>query len=189
MKEFDKKEAIYDAMLEMIAKYGFHNSPMSELAQKANVAAGTIYHHFKSKDEIICALFIRQKNKLNEVLFKNDDPAKSYKDRFRAFYFHLYEHFTKNPKEFTFLEQFVNSPFIQKMNKDDLHALDQPVYDFLRKAIFTQSLRDLSPKIMTALIMGSTSAVIKLSLSGEYQFSPSDLEAAFLTCWDGIKKV
>jgi hypothetical protein len=37
--------------------------------------------------------------------------------------------------------------------------------------------------------MGSASSIIKLQLSGEFQMTSSDIELAFFTCWDGIKKV
>lgn len=187
-KDFDKKEAIFEAMLELISKHGFHSSPMSEVAKQANVAAGTIYHYFKSKDELICALYLKIKSQSNEMLLKNDDPTKAFKDRFRQFYLQNFNYFTKNTREFYFLEQFSSSPYINLVSKTELQALDQPIYDFLRKAVFTQVLRDISPKIMTALVLGSSSALVKLQLSGDFLLTPSDLESAYITCWDGIKK-
>ena len=188
LKDFDKKEAIFQAMLELISKHGFHSSPMSQVAKQANVAAGTIYHYFKSKDELICALYIRLRGKFVENLFKTDDSTKPFKDRFRIFYLQMIQEAIKNPKEFYFLEQFSNSPFITCIPKANLQVIEQPIYDFLRKAIFTQVLRDIPPKILVAFVMGSGTSIIKLQLSGEFQMTSSDIELAFFTCWDGIKK-
>ena len=188
IKDFDKKEAIFQAMLELISKHGFHSSPMSEVAKQADVAAGTIYHYFKSKDELICALYLRLKEKTVVCLFKTDDIKKPFKERFRHFYLQMIEHCSKNPKEFYFLEQFANSPFVNTIPKEDIQKLDQPIYDFLRKAVFTQVLRDIPPKILIAFVMGSANAITKLQLSGEFKMTSSDLELAFFTCWDGIKK-
>jgi AcrR family transcriptional regulator len=187
-KDFDKKDAIFKAMLELISKHGFHSSPMSEVAKQADVAAGTIYHYFKSKDELICALYVKLKQKHIENLFKNDDTAKPFKDRFRSFYLQMINEAIKNPKEFYFLEQFANSPYLSTIPKAELTQLDMPIYDFLRKAVFTQVLRDIPPKILVAFVTGSASSIIKLQLSGEFQMTSSDLELAFFTCWDGIKK-
>jgi AcrR family transcriptional regulator len=189
IKDFDKKEAIFQAMLELISKHGFHSSPMSEVAKQANVAAGTIYHYFKSKDELICALYVRLKEKYIENLLINDDQNKPFKDRFRLFYLQMIIEAQKNPKEFYFLEQFANSPYISTIPKSEITRLDQPIYDFLRKAVFTQVLRDIPPKILVAFVMGSATAIIKLQLSNEFQMTSSDLELAFFTCWDGIKKI
>jgi AcrR family transcriptional regulator len=187
-KDFDKKQAIFESMLDLISKHGFHSSPMSEVAKQANVATGTIYHYFKSKDELICALYVKIKAEGTLVLLKNDDSNKAFRDRFRLFYQQSFNYFTKNTKEFYFLEQFSCSPFIHQLSKTELQALEQPIYDFLRRGVFTQVLRDISPKIMTSFVVGSSSALIKLQLSGEFIVTPSDLESAFITCWDGIKK-
>jgi len=189
LKEFDKKEAIFEAMLKLISKHGFHSSPMSEVAKQANVASGTIYHYFKSKDELICALYIRLRVKFVENLFEMDDSSSSFKSRFRLFYLQMIQGAIKNPKEFYFLEQFSNSPFVNFIPKADLQALEQPIYDFLRKAIFTQVLRDIPPKILVAFVIGSATSITKLQLSGEFKMTSSDMELAFFTCWDGIKKV
>ena len=189
IKDFDKKEAIFQAMLELISKHGFHSSPMSEVAKQADVAAGTIYHYFKSKDELICALYVRLKEKTVESFFKTDDSTKPFKDRFRHFYLQMIDHCVKNPKEFYFLEQFANSPFINTIPKEDVQKLDQTIYDFIRKAVFFQFVRDIPPKILIAFVMGSANSITKLRLSGEFQMTSSDLELAFFTCWDGIKKV
>lgn len=188
IKDFDKKDAIFKAMLELISKHGFHSSPMSEVAKQADVAAGTIYHYFKSKDELICALYLKLKEKQVENLFKNDDTSKPFKERFRSFYLQFINEAIKNPKEFYFLEQFSNSPFLSTIPKAELSQLDMPIYDFLRKAVFTQVLRDIPPKILVAFVIGSAVSIIKLQLSGEFQMNSSDLELAFFACWDGIKK-
>jgi AcrR family transcriptional regulator len=188
LKDFDKKEAIFQAMLELISKQGFHSSPMSEVAKQADVAAGTIYHYFKSKDELICALYVRLREKFVENLFKTDDTDKVFKDRFRNFYLQMIHISVKNPKEFYFLEQFANSPYVSSIAKTEISRLEHPIYDFLRRAVFTQVLRDIPPKILVAFVMGSATSIIKLQLSGEFQMTSSDLELAFFTCWDGIKK-
>lgn len=188
VKEFDKKEAIFQAMLELISKQGFHSSPMSEVAKQADVAAGTIYHYFKSKDELICALYIRLKEKFVENSLKTDDATKVFKDRFRHFYLQMIQNSLKKPKEFYFLEQFANSPYVSMIAKTEITRLEQPIYDFLRKAVFTQALRDIPPKILVAFVMGTATSIIKLQLSGEFQMTSSDMELAFFACWDGIKK-
>ena len=56
-KEPDKKIAILEATLELIAELGFHNTPTSKIAEKAGVGVGSIYRYFTDKDELIHALF------------------------------------------------------------------------------------------------------------------------------------
>jgi TetR/AcrR family fatty acid metabolism transcriptional regulator len=53
----DKRERILLAAVRVFAKKGFHATRVSEIAAAAGVADGTIYLYFKSKDELLVALF------------------------------------------------------------------------------------------------------------------------------------
>ncbi|PTS95622.1 TetR family transcriptional regulator, partial [Pedobacter sp. HMWF019] len=56
-----KRDAILNSTLELVKSHGFHGAPMSQIAKNANVAAGTIYHYFDSKETLIIELYIRTK--------------------------------------------------------------------------------------------------------------------------------
>ena len=51
----DKYQRILDAAVEVIAEKGFFHSRVSEIADRAGVADGTIYLYFKNKDELLMA--------------------------------------------------------------------------------------------------------------------------------------
>jgi TetR/AcrR family fatty acid metabolism transcriptional regulator len=51
----DKYLRILDAAVEVIAQKGFFHSRVSEIADRAGVADGTIYLYFKNKDELLMA--------------------------------------------------------------------------------------------------------------------------------------
>lgn len=53
----DKRERILRAAVKVFARKGFHAARVNEIARAANVADGTIYLYFKSKDEILTSLF------------------------------------------------------------------------------------------------------------------------------------
>lgn len=51
----DKYQRILDAAIDVIAEHGFFHSRVSEIADRAGVADGTIYLYFKNKDELLMA--------------------------------------------------------------------------------------------------------------------------------------
>jgi TetR/AcrR family fatty acid metabolism transcriptional regulator len=53
----DKREQILMAAAAVFAGRGYFGARVSDIAQKAGVADGTIYLYFKSKEEILVALF------------------------------------------------------------------------------------------------------------------------------------
>jgi TetR/AcrR family fatty acid metabolism transcriptional regulator len=51
----DKHQRILDAAVAVFAEKGFFTSRVSDIADRANVADGTVYLYFKSKEEILMA--------------------------------------------------------------------------------------------------------------------------------------
>jgi len=52
----DKRALILDAALNLFRHYGYRRTSMEDIARAANVAKGTLYIYFKSKDELFEAL-------------------------------------------------------------------------------------------------------------------------------------
>jgi len=72
------REAILEAFLNALLKYGFHNTSMIKIAQEAKIAKGTLYLYFDSKESLIEAITDQHFNKVKERLivektFKNLD--------------------------------------------------------------------------------------------------------------------
>ena len=74
----EKRRRIVDAAVEVFADKGFFGARVSEIAEVAGVADGTIYLYFKSKDDILISLF---REKMTEILHRfaamlaqTDDP-------------------------------------------------------------------------------------------------------------------
>jgi TetR/AcrR family fatty acid metabolism transcriptional regulator len=55
----DKREAILRAATRVFARSGYFNAKVADIARAANVADGTVYLYFKSKEEILHSIFDR----------------------------------------------------------------------------------------------------------------------------------
>jgi TetR/AcrR family transcriptional regulator, fatty acid metabolism regulator protein len=63
-----KRERILDAAVRVFAQEGFYNAKVSQIAQVAGVADGTIYLYFKSKDDLLISLFEDRMERINQNL-------------------------------------------------------------------------------------------------------------------------
>lgn len=187
MKIEDKRAAVLQAMMELVTENGFHGTAMSMVAKRAGVAAGTIYHYFQSKEEIINQLYTELKQRMGSALMEEGCMKGTIKDRFFAFYFNLYHYFTTHPEEFRFLEQYANSPFISQTAREENQQFNQPVVDFLQQGMEMGVLRPLDLRMLIALVYGHVVSLAKLHLSAEMEISQQQLEQAAQSCWDGVR--
>ena len=101
-----KRDAILDAMLEVVVERGFHDAPMSVIAERSGASAGVIYHHFASKDEIIRALYERIHALKRDSFFEGYAPEMDAKEAFVLVGTNIYRFYRKHQREMRFLEQY-----------------------------------------------------------------------------------
>jgi TetR/AcrR family transcriptional regulator, fatty acid metabolism regulator protein len=53
----DKRRLLLDAAVRVFARKGFHASRVGDIAEEAGVAHGLLYHYFRSKDQVLEAVF------------------------------------------------------------------------------------------------------------------------------------
>ncbi|MDQ6660494.1 MAG: TetR/AcrR family transcriptional regulator [Chloroflexota bacterium] len=66
-KRQERAERILDAAAELITRWGYHKTTIDDIAKKAGVAKGTIYLHWKTREDLFQALMDRE-----EVLLTAD---------------------------------------------------------------------------------------------------------------------
>jgi AcrR family transcriptional regulator len=93
-------------MLEVVAERGFHDAPMSLIAERAGASAGVIYHHFASKEEIIQALYRRLSELKRRQILEGYTPAMDPRDAFVQIALNAYRFYRQHQRELRFLEQF-----------------------------------------------------------------------------------
>ena len=108
----DKRKAILDSSLELIALQGFHGTSMKQVADNAGVAAGTIYVYFENKDVLIHELFVEIKAELNETIVDVFISDRNFKENFIIIWNSVLDYYLEFPLKFNFLEQFSTSPYI-----------------------------------------------------------------------------
>ncbi len=117
-KQVTTQERILEALLDLIAERGFHDSPISLLAKRAKTGPGLIYHYFPSKEELIHAVYVHVRTKKREALkqgySKDLTPEEAYKQKWlRAYHF-----YRTHKREARFLEQYESSPFCGSGQED-----------------------------------------------------------------------
>lgn len=183
----EKKKAIFESTLELIKENGFHGTPMSLVAKRAGVAAGTIYHYFESKEKLICELFGYARKQVIAVVEKEDCNTIPFKDCFFNVWLGLYTFYRENPNVFKFFEQFTNSPFSAGRTELEQDEFYQLLFRFFERGISEGHLRAVSPKILGVLAHGNIISTVKLQALGKLTLLEGELEQIPQILWDGMR--
>lgn len=183
----EKKEAILQSTLELIGSNGFHGSPMSLIAKNAGVAAGTIYHYFPSKEELIFELYAHIKSGLKAAMFKNDDENMPFQERFFNLFVNLCSHYIKNPNALTFLEQYSSSPFLKCNPVHQKKKYNQEMIEFFNYGIEKGHLKKIDDHLLAPVFHGTIMSTAKHHITGRYKFTQESLLNVAQIIWDGIK--
>lgn len=164
-KHVDKIQAILGAACKLFAEKGFEHTPVSEIAEKAGVAGGTIIYHFKTKDNLLHILTWQTLN----ALYKHSRQAVSEDgqglDRVMEFIESFFSFLVSHKNECLLLLK--NRPFEKMKNFTsgpdmDTFTLHRLYTDFL-KEIIQQGVDDRS---IVSLPVRETAMALFASLVG-----------------------
>lgn len=182
-----KREQILKTTLSLIAELGFHATSVSLIIKKSGVAAGTIYHHFKSKEDLIDTLYSELKKEMGKAIVQNINEQLNYKEKFFLIWKNLFTFYLDNPKKFDFLEDYANSPFVRKEIKEINQRHYQAAIDFIAMGIELGVLRRLPVSLLINIVFGNVSTLVRMILMEEIQLSEELLENAIQSSWDSVK--
>ena len=84
-RRIDKRNLITDAAVEVFAEKGFHLARISDIAQRAGIADGTIYLYFKNKEDLLLSIFEEKMDLLLSGLGETLADVEGPEERIRAF--------------------------------------------------------------------------------------------------------
>src|SRR6266403_2131789 len=82
-KSDDKRNAILDAATRLFAERWLTAAPTSEISKQAGVAEGTLFTYFKTKDDLINALYREIKLELGDAMMSDFPRKKNVRTRLR----------------------------------------------------------------------------------------------------------
>lgn len=165
----DKLQLIMNAAYELFGSNGFYETKMSEIADKAGIAKGTLYLYFESKEQLFAAIIMRSfeqfLQELDQGLLEHDTLEGSL--TFIAE--HHLEHYYKR-REYTKL-------FFKAPNKDPemMGALCNFMQSYVQRIASTMEGFDLPDPLLHAKSFIGMLDMLKMDILFDPTFSIHDL--------------
>lgn len=187
----DKRQEILRAALELVAEQGFHDAPMSLIAKKAGVAAGTIYCYFENKDVLMIELFRDLEERAHSVIMGGYAAEKPIRDRFLHLGTALIWYFITNPLDFRYLEQFFNSPYGTAFRRDRILG-NREARDVFRElfedGVAKQAIKDIPLVVLFALTFGPLLAIARDHILKFIELDEHLIQLTVDACWNSVKR-
>lgn len=183
--KLNKSEEILTAALELFTAKGFDGTAVPLIAERANVAAGTIYRYFESKEDLVNSLFQKWQENLYNKIKDNFPENVEPKEQFHRIWFSMAEFQRENPIAFDFLEMQYNLPYLDKKSI----AKRALLLKFLTR--FAHDNRDIlikfPPDALIAIVWGAFVGLVKGSRNGKIKLDDQFLKESENLLWNAIK--
>ncbi|MDK0968936.1 TetR/AcrR family transcriptional regulator [Clostridium perfringens] len=182
------KKAIFEAAINVFATSGYNGSTVDEIASKANVAKGTLYYNFKSKEEIFN--FVISKGleiwheKLTDIENLEDEPIEKLKKLFKMQFELLYENRA-------FFKMVMSQLWGKETRQDELRnkitEYIEGIERILKEAISKKQIRECDISLLAHSLFGSLISTSLYELSRDKEFNVNKvIDEITISILDGI---
>ena len=178
-----KRDAILKAMLHVVVEGGFHEAPMSAISKRAGASAGVIYHHFRSKQEIIEALYEQVRERKTAGILKGYQPGMEARAAFLLVWTNMYDFYRRHKREMRFMEQYRNAGFPCVPEESLWTADERDLMVRFRRRSDGGELMDWPPEVMEQMSVGLAERLASLPR----KLSAVDLRAVGEAVWESIR--
>jgi len=185
----DKRYRILEAAEALIAENGLQGLAMQQLADRAEVAAGTIYRYFSDKNTMILELHRHVGKKIVNWILQGYSPKASLFEQYQHFWCRSFDYLLENPACIKCKLQFDNSPStnteITKAIEDELFS---PLIEFYKAGLSEGLFLELPVPVLHALSLSTVWEASRHHQRGEICIDEDIKQQMIAASWRAILK-
>jgi AcrR family transcriptional regulator len=182
----DRRESIMEAALACFVERGFYGTAMPLIADKAGVAAATIYHYFTSKEVLVNELYRAWKQHVAQRVFTKFPQDAGPREQFRVIWHEIIAFAMEKPTAFAFIELHNHASYLDA----ESIAIDRNLKDFARGVIqFAQAqglIKPMDATVLMELSFGAFVGMMRAHWEKRIQLSDDVIIQAEQACWDAV---
>ena len=182
----DKRDAIIDAALELFSEHTFEGTPVPLIAERAGVAAGTIYRYFENKEDLVNAVYQRTKSAMRAAILDGVPPDADARAVFSATWRGLWRFASSQPRAFSFLETHHHAAYINESSRALGREIDAQLVAYVRASQAAGAMRDAPPDMLIALVFGAFVGLVKSAGEEGLGWDEDSIEKSEACMWAAV---
>jgi AcrR family transcriptional regulator len=191
-----RHQQILDAAYEVFNQVGFFAATMDQIADRAELAKGTIYIYFKSKEEVYFSLLLNGQDILIKMLTnmeKRKGPTDRLLEETAKTLFRFYKEHTSYFRIFMVMQhedmQAKLSPELSQQINEQATKILNLLSTQVQKAIDNGSLASVNPWHVANILWGSFTGITQLAITREQlKVGTMDIDDLLSLCFDMIQR-
>lgn len=184
----DKINSIYKATLDIASHSCNGDFTMADVAQKADIAAGTIYLYFENKEDLLNKLYLHLCKIMFEANYKSISESDNFFSTFRAFWHNHFKFCIENQSVCDYLEKYGNKPFLTDQTKSGCKSLTPQFIKYLQTAQTQFLIKNIDPEVILTSLFGSTNSIARYFHRNNIHPTERELEDYFEMAWNSIRR-
>jgi AcrR family transcriptional regulator len=181
-----KQQRIIDAAMHLFNENGFHATPTSLIAKKAKVSVGTLFNYFKTKEDLIEAIYVHIKLHSKAMFLEELTTHKDSRNSLLAMWRAIVHWGTSNPEEFKYLELFCHSPLKSTYQRERSLQAYQEFQQRIRQSVAHTGLSDADLDFILDYIDHALHATIRYLIEHVVENPEHFSDQAFDMLWNGL---
>lgn len=181
------RESIMAAALQLFTRRGYFNTTVPDVARAAQVSVGSIYHHFKDKEDVARALYLGLMEGLQNELVRIAAAHATAHDRCRAVMAMLFELTESSREAMDFMLYAKHREFLPGERPVCSSKPFETMREFVTEGMRRGEIRRMDVMVATSSLFGGAIRLITARLDGVLaEPLPDRLDAVWECAWRSI---
>lgn len=186
-KDQHKLQDIQSAALKLVLQTGFNSLKMADVATEANIATGTLYVYYKSKESLINDVYRKTKLESIAAMLNPEHATGSFYSTLKNMWLGYFDFCATNADKMLFVEQFIYSGIISAEIIEETESTLIPLTQFLEYGQQHKILKRMDLHLVIAQMYGAIHETVKVLTKQGRTLQPSEIDKCFGITWDGLK--
>jgi len=182
----DRRATILDGALHCFVERGYYGTTIPEIAARAKIAAGTIYHYFDSKEALVNALYRHWKGHVAQRVFATFPQGASSREQFRTMWHEMVAFASSEPTAFAFIELHNHQSYLDAESKAIEGTTKTFAHTMIVRAQQAGVVKPLDAWALMELVFGAFIGMMKAHWEGRIALSDETIAGAEQASWDAI---
>ena len=182
----DRRAQILEAALDCFVDRGFYGTSIPEIAERADIAAGTIYHYFESKEALVNALYRTWKSHVAQRVFAAFPQGVGAREQFRVMWNTMVGFATEHKNAFAFIELHNHASYLDAESL----AIDRGIKEFgggiIAGAQRAGIVKSLDARVLMELVFGAFIGMMRAHWENRIPMNEDVIRQAEEACWDAV---